>query len=100
MTIQPQPEEPWREALKGDLPEPKLLPRALRPLKVHSEFHRLLLEWEDALLHFAWLSTEKDGAAAVEDGYAALQQRKKELYEWVRDNTAIPAPLYAIHIKF
>lgn len=51
-------------------------------------------------MEFCWLSTDKDGAQAVEDGYAALQQRRKELYEWVRDNTPLPDPLYTIHKKF
>jgi hypothetical protein len=97
------PEEFWRESIPSD--EQKLLPRrpsldAFRPLKIHSEFHRLVLEWESALIEYCWLSTDKDGAKAVEDGYVALQQRKKELYEWVRDNTAIPSPLYTIHTKF
>lgn len=102
MIVTVPPEDFWRESLQGGLPEPKLLaaPPAHRPLKAHSEFHRLLLDWEQALMEFCWLSTEKGGAEAVEDAYTALQQRKKELYEWVRDNTAIPSPLYTIHIKF
>lgn len=80
-----------------------MFPRVLdsyRPLKIHSEFHRLVLEWESALIEFMGMSEAHDGARRVEDGYTALQQRKKELYEWTRDNTPIPTPLYTIHMKF
>lgn len=107
MTVPPEPtgwDPQWGEArapVQRQLTNRRLaVLDSYRPLKVHSEFHRLVLAWEEAVMNFCWLSTDKDGALAVEDGYVALQQRRKELYEWVRDNTAIPEPLYANHIKF
>lgn len=86
--------------MQHESPSPDDRVQRLRPLRIHSEFHRLLTEYSDDLLAFAWLSTERDGKEAVEDGYATLQQRKKELYEWIAANAPRPEELYTIHIRF
>lgn len=67
------------------------------PVRVHTEFHRLVAGLQDAMQLVFTLPLDDTG---YPDAYAALSERRRELYEWVRDNTPIPQAAYAVYLKF
>lgn len=69
----------------------------LKPLLIDTEFHRLVTGLQDAM-HV--ISTTDAGCASYSDAYAALSQRRKELYEWVGERTPRPAPGFTISLRF
>lgn len=75
-----------------------LFPRLTPRLRVSTEFHRLVTDVEDA-----WQKLFKvpDGdRQGYLDAYAALSQRKRELYEYVAKTSPPPRPLYAVTLAF
>lgn len=67
------------------------------PLHIHCEFHRLVTALQDSVQRISWAKAEDDDYG---DAYAELSQRRKELYEWVAEQTPRPSPLYTIQLKF
>lgn len=74
-----------------------LLPLPQGTLVVHTEFLNLVNAYEDATFHFARIEGTLE---EVENGYATLAQRKKELFEWVVKNTPKPRKAYAMVHRF
>lgn len=74
----------------------KSLPR-LEQVIVHTEFHRLVTELQDAM---QGVFTMEAGDPGYLDAYADLSSRRKELYEWVQRNTPRVPTLYATTLKF
>jgi hypothetical protein len=67
------------------------------PIRVHTTFHLLVCELQDAMQKVFTMDT---GCPEFGDAYAALNQRRKELYEWVAQQTERPSLLYAVFLKF
>lgn len=66
-------------------------------VKVHSELHRLVTEFEDA---HARLYVAPIGSQEALDAYAALSQRRKELYEWTMQRIKPFPSVYNLHMRF
>jgi hypothetical protein len=64
---------------------------------VHSEFHTLVTNLQDAMQN---VFTLPEGDPTFPNHYAALSQRRKELYEWVAEHTPRPAVGYYVCLKF
>jgi hypothetical protein len=69
------------------------------PVRVHTEFHRLVAGLQDAM-QLVFTIPADDPNGEYPDAYAALSERRRELYEWVRDHTPIPQATYAVYLKF
>lgn len=88
---EPEDDGPYRKDGSPRLPCPP------GTLVVHTEFLRLVNAYEDATFDFARIEGTLE---EVENGYAVLAQRKKELFEWVIKNTPKPRKAFAIVHRF
>lgn len=69
-------------------------------LVVHTEFHRLIGNVEDAAIMFGHQMCGAGSSRTILDAYEVLQQQKKEVYMWVVANARPPEEAYRLKLRF